>query len=44
VEAEVIRLRRCRRDPSLDELLAGVSAANLHDEADFGPPKGREAW
>lgn len=44
VEAEVIRLRRCRRDPSLEELLAGVSAANLHDEADFGPPEGREAW
>lgn len=28
---------------TLDMLLAGVTRENLHDEADFGPPVGREA-
>jgi antitoxin MazE len=28
----------------LDELLAGVTAANRHGEEDFGPPAGGEAW
>jgi len=28
---------------SLDDLLAGVTAENLHEEASFGPRKGREA-
>lgn len=28
---------------SLDELLAGVSAENLHEEESFGRPVGREA-
>jgi antitoxin MazE len=43
-EAGVIRLRRARRDPSLEELLQGVSAENLHDETDFGRAEGRESW
>jgi antitoxin MazE len=29
--------------PRLDDLLSGVTADNLHDEADFGDPIGREA-
>ncbi len=29
--------------PRLDDLLDGVCAENLHDEADFGAPVGREA-
>ena len=28
----------------LDELLAGVKPENLHDEADFGGPVGKEDW
>jgi antitoxin MazE len=28
----------------LDELLAGVTAANRHSEEDFGQPSGGEAW
>jgi len=28
----------------LDELLAGVTPENIHDEVDFGTPQGREAW
>ncbi len=30
-------------DVTLDRLLAGVTADNLHDEQDFGPAVGREA-
>ena len=28
----------------LDDLLAGVDVANLHDETDAGPPVGHETW
>mgnify|MGYP005858885511 CR=1 FL=1 len=44
VEGGVIRLRPCVSEPSLDELLAGVTAENLHGVVDFGRPEGREAW
>ncbi len=30
-------------DASLDELIAGITPENLHDEIDFGGPVGREA-
>lgn len=30
--------------PRLEDLLRDVSADNLHDEADFGEPAGREAF
>ena len=35
-----------RGNPSatLDELLAGITEDNLHEEVDFGPPVGRENW
>jgi antitoxin MazE len=29
---------------SLDELVAGITPENRHDEVDWGPPRGREAW
>lgn len=44
VIGDVIQIRRCHRGPSLEELLAGVTPANLHAAADFGAPEGREAW
>lgn len=28
----------------LDELLAGITPENIHDEADFGMPVGKEAF
>ncbi len=28
----------------LDELLAGISEENLHQEVDFGSPVGQEVW
>lgn len=30
--------------PTLDELLDGVTDANLHDEVDTGSAQGSEAW
>jgi antitoxin MazE len=30
--------------PSLEELLDGVTEANVHHEVDTGPPEGSEAW
>ncbi len=32
------------REVTLDELLAGVTRDNLHEEEGFGPPVGREAF
>jgi antitoxin MazE len=32
------------KEYSLDELLDGVSADNLHDEFDTGVPVGKEIW
>lgn len=29
---------------TLHELLAGITDDNLHSEADYGSPEGREAW
>lgn len=29
---------------SLDELLAGVRPSNIHSEADWGRPVGKESW
>ena len=29
---------------TLDDLMAGVTPDNLHDEVDTGPPAGKEAW
>lgn len=44
VIGDVIQIRRCRPEPTLAELLSGVTSTNLHDEVDFGAPQGREAW
>ena len=32
------------RKPTLEELLAGVTEENIHDEVDFGKPRGKEVW
>lgn len=44
VVAKVIRMKPCRREPTLAELLKGVTPKNLHGEADFGQPVGSEVW
>lgn len=33
-----------RRKYTLEELLEGMTAENLHPEIDWGPPVGREFW
>ncbi|MBF6842068.1 AbrB/MazE/SpoVT family DNA-binding domain-containing protein [Acinetobacter baumannii] len=33
-----------RNDYDLEQLLAGITPANLHAEADFGPAVGKEAF
>ncbi len=35
---------RARNELTLDELLAGITADNLHGEIDTGPAVGAEAW
>lgn len=30
--------------PTLDELLEGITAENLHEPFDWGPPVGKEVW
>ena len=31
-------------DPTLDELLAGITPETLHEEFDWGPAVGKEIW
>jgi len=33
-----------RKEYDLGELIKGISARNLHDEADFGGAVGKEVW
>ena len=33
-----------RREYALSELLNKITSENLHEEADFGKPVGKEAW
>jgi antitoxin MazE len=33
-----------RREYTLSELLKRITPENLHEEADFGKPVGKEAW
>jgi antitoxin MazE len=37
-------LRRSAKDYSLDELVAGITPENVHEETDWGRAVGREAW
>lgn len=44
VVAKVIRMKPRQRPGSLDDLLGRITGENIHGEADFGNPQGREAW
>jgi antitoxin MazE len=37
-------LKRRPAEYTLDELIAGITPENRHDETDWGPPVGGEAW
>jgi antitoxin MazE len=41
---EVARPQRRKRRYRLDELVARISPGNRHDEIDWGPSVGNEAW
>ncbi|WP_306798707.1 AbrB/MazE/SpoVT family DNA-binding domain-containing protein [Oceanobacillus saliphilus] len=32
------------KDPTLEELMAGVTEENQHEETDWGKPEGDEIW
>jgi antitoxin MazE len=36
--------RPVKKKPSLKDLLARISTENVHEEVDWGKPRGREAW
>lgn len=45
LEAEIERMAQWQEsDPSLEDLLDGITADNRHDEIDFGGPAGKEDW
>ncbi len=44
MEKGVIILRPVLENPSLDELLAGITDENIHDVIDTGPAVGNEVW
>jgi antitoxin MazE len=44
VRGGAIVIRPSRPTYSLDELVSRITAANRHDESDWGAPQGGEAW
>ncbi len=44
VDGRLVIQPLAQAEPTLDELLAGVTDENLHGEWDTGPAVGREAW
>ena len=41
---EIVRSQRRKRRYRLDELVAGITPDNRHEEMDWGPPIGNEVW
>ena len=41
---EVTKPKRRKRRYTLDELVAGITPENRHEEIDWGPPVGNEVW
>jgi len=39
-----VRIRKPRHKPTLEELVRGIRAENLHSETDWGAPVGKELW
>ena len=36
--------KRVKKKPALKDLLAKISPENIHEEVDWGKPRGKEAW
>ena len=41
---EVARRQRRKRSCTIDELVAGITSENRHEEIEWGPAVGNEAW
>lgn len=41
---EVARRQRRKRSCAIDELVAGITSENRHEEIEWGPAVGNEAW
>ena len=44
IEGDTIVFRPGKEELNLDDLLANITPENIHDETDFGKPKGSEVW
>jgi antitoxin MazE len=40
----VIRIRKSKRKPTLEELVRRITPENRHPEIDWGEPQGKETW
>jgi antitoxin MazE len=39
-----VRIRKSKKKLTLEELVQGISAENIHSETDWGEPVGSELW
>jgi antitoxin MazE len=39
-----VRIRKPKRKPTLEQLVAGITPENQHSETDWGEPVGKELW
>jgi antitoxin MazE len=39
-----VRIRKPKRKPTLEELVARITPENQHSETDWGEPVGKELW
>jgi antitoxin MazE len=39
-----VSIRKSKKKPTLEELLRGIRAENIHSETVWGEPVGRELW
>jgi antitoxin MazE len=44
LDGDVLTMRKCLPQHRLEDLLAGVTDDNLHEETDWGEPIGKEVW
>jgi antitoxin MazE len=44
IDGKLVITPATRKKYTLDELLAGITPENLHEEFDTGPSVGRESW
>ena len=40
----IVKKKGAAVEPTLEELIAGITPENLHEPIDWGPPVGKEIW